>query len=260
MKKTIQRFFYAWIFLTRLPAPPLPKATEKDWGRISPYFTLIGFIIGGILFAFSVLFKKLDVPVLFSSLCLVLLWILITGNLHMDGLMDTFDGVGCTKEERKIEAMKDSRIGAFGATAGIFVILFKLVTLTTVLLNSLYFVIFLTPSLARLVSVYSLSFLDSNHNKGVSSSLLLNGVKKPQDFIFNLFTFIVIFFLTIYFYHLPSAICLSIIILISFFICLICSYALSKHFKGHSGDTYGALIELSEVTVLVLAVFLRTNF
>lgn len=257
MKKILQRFFYAWIFLTRFPAPPLPKATEKDWGRITPYFTLIGFIIGGILFAFAILFKRLDLPILFSSLCLVFLWILITGNLHLDGLMDTFDGIGCTKEERKIEAMKDSRVGAFGVTAGIFIILFKLVALTTILFNNLYFVILFTPLIARLVSVYSLSFLDGSYAKGLSSSLLLNGVKKPQDFIFNLLTFVAIFIFVVFVSHFPFF--YIVLFLLSFLCSIVISHALHRHFKGHNGDTYGALIELSEVTILTLAVFLRVH-
>ena len=132
MLKILHRFFYAWIFLTKLPAVPLPKATKEDWGRIAPYFVLIGFILGFILYLFSKLFISLNFPVMFSALLVLLIWILITGGLHLDGLMDTFDGINCQDQERKVDAMKDSRIGAFGAIAGIFVLLFKMVCLCSV--------------------------------------------------------------------------------------------------------------------------------
>ena len=253
MIKTLHRFFYAWLFLTRLPAPPLPKATKEDWGRIAPYFTFIGFILGFILFFFANIFYKFHLPVLFSALLVLFLWTLITGGLHLDGLMDTFDGINCQDPERKVAAMKDSRIGAFGAMAGIFVILFKLVTLCTIILNKTFFILIFIPALSRLVVVYSFTFLSRNRNSGESSSLLLNGIKKPQDFILNLLVFLAIslaLFLSLPLttYHLP------LVTMASFVISLFFAHWLDKHFKGHTGDTFGASIELSEVTFLSLAV------
>ncbi len=258
MIKILHRFFYAWLFLTKLPAPPLPKAKNEDWGRIAPYFTLIGFILGFILYFFVKVFTDFKFPILFSSLLVLLIWVLITGGLHLDGLMDTFDGIGCQDSKRKMEAMKDSRIGAFGATAGIFVILFKLIALCTILLNKFFFVIVISLALSRLLAVYSFTFLSKNKDSGISSSLLLSGIKKPEDLLVNLVFFIVISFLFISFGHLKFF--YFFFILICFFLCLLWTYWLNNHFKGHTGDTFGALIELSEVTVLSLGVVLKGWF
>ena len=258
MIKILHRFFYAWLFLTRLPAPPLPKATKEDWGRIAPYFTLIGFILGFILYFFGTVFINFKFPVLFSSLLVLLIWILITGGLHMDGLMDTFDGIGCQDKSRKLEAMKDSRIGAFGAIGGIFIILFKLITLCTILLNKLLFIIVISLVLSRFLTVYSFTFLSKNKDSGVSSSLLLSGIKKPEDLLVNLVFFIIVSFLFISFSHLKFF--YFFFILICFFLCLFWTYWLDNHFKGHTGDTFGALIELSETTILGLAVILKQYF
>ena len=255
MVKVLHRFFYAWLFLTKLPAPPLPKATKEDWGRIAPYFTLIGFILGFILYFFSKVLISYKIPFMFSALLVLLGWILLTGGLHMDGLMDTFDGIGCQDKNRKTEAMKDSRVGAFGAMGGIFVILFKLVTLCTILLNKLFFVIVISLALSRFLAVYSFTFLSKNKDSGVSSSLLLSGIKKPEDLLVNLVFFIVISFLFISFGHLKFY--YFFFILICFFLCLFWTHWLNNHFKGHTGDTFGALIELSEVTVLSLGVILK---
>lgn len=256
MIKILHRFFYAWLFLTRLPAPPLPKATREDWGRIAPYFTLIGFILGFILFFFANTFYKFHLPVLFSALLILLLWNLITGGLHLDGLMDTFDGINCQDPERKVAAMKDSRVGAFGAMAGIFVILFKLITLCTIVLNKMSWVLIFIPALGRLVAVYSFTFLSRNKHSGESSSLLLSGIKKPHDFILNVVVFLIVSFvvvLSLPLTHYP----LLLILLTSFVISLFFAHWLDKHFKGHTGDTFGALIELSEVTVLSLVVVFK---
>lgn len=257
MIKLLHRFFYAWIFLTKFPAPPLPKATKEDWGRIAPYFVLIGFILGGILLFFTKVFIHLKLPVLFSALLILLIWNLITGCLHLDGLMDTFDGINCQDPARKVEAMKDSRIGAFGAIAGIFVILFKLVTLCTLLVNKMFFVILLSLALSRLIAVYALSFLSINHKAGVSSSMFTAGIKKPQDFIINLITFIFMLFVLAFFQFPIFNFQFSIFLLLCFFASILWSHWLDNHFKGHTGDTFGALIELSEVTVLSLGVIFK---
>ena len=51
---------------------------------------------------------------------------LLTGGLHADGLMDTSDGLFSGRErERKLEIMKDSRVGSFGVVAFVFVTLLK---------------------------------------------------------------------------------------------------------------------------------------
>ena len=255
MIRILHRFFFAWIFLTKLPAPPLPKATNEDWGRIAPYFVLISSILGFILYFFAKLFIYLKFPLIFSSLLVLLISYLQTGCLHLDGLMDTFDGINCQDENRKVEAMKDSRIGAFGAMAGIFVILFKLVALCTILTNKLFFVIPLSLAISRLITVYSFTFLNQNQKSGVSSSLLLSGIKKPADFLINVLSFTVIFLSCAFFFHfnLFSILYFS----FSIFLSLIWSHWLDRHFKGHTGDTFGALIELSEVTTLSLGVILK---
>ena len=258
MLKILHRFFYAWIFLTKLSAPPLPKATKEDWGRIAPYFTFIGFVIGFILYFSAKIFLYFKLPVIFSALLLLLFWNLITGCLHLDGLMDTFDGINCQDQERKVDAMKDSRIGAFGAIAGIFVILFKLIALCTILINKLFFIIIFSLPLARLIAVYALSFLSINNKAGISSSMFTAGIKKPQDFMINLLTFVVVFFTVSPALQLSSSpVHILMFLIVSCLLSALWAHWLDNHFKGHTGDTYGALIELSETTILCLGVILK---
>lgn len=251
MIRLIQRFFYCLIFLTKLPCVPLPKASKEDWGRITPYFVLVGYIIGFILFFLSKLFVQYKLPIMFSALLIVFLWELITGGLHLDGLMDTFDGISCTNPERKIEAMKDSRVGAFGAMAGIFGILFKLVTLCTILTNKMFFVILIAPAFGRFMAVYALSFLGKNKSQGISSSLFVAGIKRPGDFLINL----IVLILPIFFIFNGCWFVLGLSLACS----LIVSFWLNGHFKGHSGDTFGALVEMSEIIILCFFVIFKAS-
>lgn len=255
MIRTVQRFFYCWIFLTKLPCLPLPKATKEDWGRIAPYFVLVGYLLGLILFSLSKLFITIKLPIMFSALLITFLWEFMTGGLHLDGLMDTFDGISCTNPGRKVEAMKDSRVGAFGAMAGIFGVLFKLVTICTILTNKMFFVILIAPAFGRLMAIYAISFSGKNKDSGASSSLLLAGIKKPQDFLVNLIVFVIP--LILWSYGLIVSSIYGLIILGSLFFSILFAGWLNSHFKGHSGDTFGALVEMSEIIVLSLFVALK---
>ena len=85
----------------------------------------MGLIIGLIL---AILYGVLSpfIPIMPLMLIIVVAEFLITGGLHADGLMDTSDGLFSGRErERKLEIMKDSRIGSFGVVAFVFVTLLK---------------------------------------------------------------------------------------------------------------------------------------
>ena len=125
-------------------------------------------------------------------------------------------------------------------------------------MNKLFFIIVIALALSRLIVVYSFTFLNRNKDSGVSSSLLLAGIKKPEDLLVNILTFA--FFLIVCWAGLilPLHFYIIMFILIAFFICLLWAHWLENHFKGHSGDTFGALIELSEVTILSLGVILKS--
>lgn len=69
-------------------------------------------------------------PVLTRSALVVVGWIAITGGLHLDGAMDTADGLAVQDPQRRLQVMADSATGAFGAMAAIAIILLKTAALT----------------------------------------------------------------------------------------------------------------------------------
>ncbi|MFN6340536.1 MAG: adenosylcobinamide-GDP ribazoletransferase [Cyanobacteriota bacterium] len=115
----------AWIFYSVLPPwPGVPPRFE----RIARFAPWVGLVIGGLQ---ALLWWALEghAPPL-AQVCVVLAaGLLLTGGLHMDGAMDTADGLAAG--ERMLEAMRDSRVGASGAQALALVLLLKAAALAT---------------------------------------------------------------------------------------------------------------------------------
>jgi adenosylcobinamide-GDP ribazoletransferase len=104
-------------FLTRLPTPAL-VGFQADWiNRSARYFPVAGQLVGLMSGAIWVLADRFWSGLPAAALA-VAAGVLITGGFHEDGLADTADGLGGGQDRgRRLEIMKDSRIGAFGALA-----------------------------------------------------------------------------------------------------------------------------------------------
>ncbi len=107
----------ALMLLTRLPSGG--RAREgTDWARAGRLFPLVGALIGAIAGAAYWLAEGLGLPPLVSALLAIGLGIWVTGALHEDGLADLADGFGGGRgRDRKLQIMRDSRIGSYGVLA-----------------------------------------------------------------------------------------------------------------------------------------------
>ncbi|MEO0389696.1 MAG: adenosylcobinamide-GDP ribazoletransferase [Pseudomonadota bacterium] len=108
----------ALVLLTRLPVPALPDHAFEHGARAVWAYPLVGLVVGGIVCLIGFVATTLGLPPLIvAGLCLATL-VLITGAMHEDGLADTADGLwGGHTVARRLEIMKDSRIGAYGVLA-----------------------------------------------------------------------------------------------------------------------------------------------
>ena len=123
-------FLCAVQFLTRLPTPAL-TGFEPDWiSRSARYFPLVGLLVGGICAAVFWGASQLWTGAL-PALLAIGVGVLVTGAFHEDGLADTCDGLGGGTSERRLEIMKDSRIGTYGALGLGFVLSTKAAALAT---------------------------------------------------------------------------------------------------------------------------------
>ena len=147
-------FLLAIQFLTRLPLPAVRITGPQAMARSMSYFSLTGLLIGGGMAGVYIL-VSMWLSATAASLSAVVFLIWLTGNLHTDGLMDTADGLLSGKDRPgMLGVMKDSRVGAHGATAGILAILARVILLaelpTTLILPALI----LIPALGRWSQVF----------------------------------------------------------------------------------------------------------
>ncbi len=117
------RLFAALQFLTTIAVPRVKR--ESDFGTSIAYFPVVGFILGLILAGTWWVLNLIVTPAISGALVIVLL-VLLTGAMHLDGLADTVDGLGGghTVEER-LAIMKDSRVGTFGVLALVLALVLK---------------------------------------------------------------------------------------------------------------------------------------
>jgi adenosylcobinamide-GDP ribazoletransferase len=108
--------------LTVVPMPTV-EATPRALARSAAFFPLVGAVLGLVVGAIGWLAEPLLPRGPAVGLQLIAL-VLLTGGLHLDGLMDTADGVfGGRTRERRLEIMRDSRVGAFGVLAAALALL-----------------------------------------------------------------------------------------------------------------------------------------
>lgn len=109
----MKSFYFALQHLTRIK---IYKGgfDELAFGRSPVFFPAVGLLLGLLLWLAKLLFD-LVFPGPLAAALLVVTMAALTGGVHLDGFMDTLDGVlSGRSRERKLEIMRDSRVGAFG--------------------------------------------------------------------------------------------------------------------------------------------------
>jgi adenosylcobinamide-GDP ribazoletransferase len=252
MKKELHIFFTALMFYTRIPCPKNIDHNPDYLNKASRYFPLIGWIVGGISFAFycigTVLFTN-EIAVILA----MIIGILTTGAFHEDGFADVCDGFGGGWTKEKILLiMKDSAIGAYGAIGVVLLFLLKFIALSELVRSSIitnhYSLITIlllfvsTHSISRLAAI-SIVFTHEYSREDASSK------SKPiaQNFTWKEVA-------GAFFFGLLPLVILSffrwqlILVLVPIFIA---RYFLARYFQkwidGYTGDCLGATQQVCEV-------------
>ncbi len=228
---------------------PLPDRWTGEWQRIARWSPVVGLTIGAILGLLSIALQLSNFPRLTSSAIITTAWVGITGGLHLDGAMDTADGLAVTDNSRRLEVMKDSATGAYGAIAAVIIILLKTVALSETTLP-LCLVLMLAASWARWGQVAAIAFYPYLRETGTGAFHKEN-LRLPQDLLLGL-VFILLFDSAVWWLeYLPLWQVIS-INSASCAIALLTGYYFYWQLKGHTGDTYGAVVEWTEVFILCL--------
>jgi adenosylcobinamide-GDP ribazoletransferase len=253
----------AFQFLTRLPIPVQIDYTERVFQRSSMFYPLVGFVIGLLLLLAGAGLSHV-LPTMPASILLLAIWVILTGGLHLDGLMDTADGILSHRpREQMLEIMKDSRVGAMGVIVCVLHLLLKFSFLYTMLdanqageQGNLLVLLAIVPIWSRWFMVAAIRMWPyARPNSGLGS--LFSGVNSKHVTISLLVALLTttLCICTTNTTSLPSwCIVLGFVAITMLVGSGIAAYISSK-LGGLTGDTYGALNELLE-SVLLLAVII----
>lgn len=136
-------------FLTTIPVRVNETLQPGDLGRAAAWFPLVGAAIGGVLAGAHWLFVLIFPPAV-AAVLLVVLWAGLTGGLHLDGLADCCDGMlASTSRERRLEIMRDPRLGTFGGTGLVLQLLLKVSLVSALAADHAVWALLFAPALAR---------------------------------------------------------------------------------------------------------------
>jgi len=149
------RFWIAWRLLTIFPSPSGREYRAEDFGKSMRCFPVVGLLLGLVLFGLDRLLGLFLPPILIDVLLIVAL-VIMTGALHVDGFIDTCDGLSVKSSiSDKLRVMRDSRVGAFGIAGGACLILAKFAALVVLPEGIRASALILMPVLSRWGMVYA---------------------------------------------------------------------------------------------------------
>ena len=234
------------MFYTILPAPLWSKPRFK---RIARFASLIGVFLGLIQAGFWLFLAQLGWSKEPLALLTIGIGIWLTGGLHLDGLMDTADGLAAGKEKCS-EAMRDSRVGSMGVQALTIVLLIQLAALLR--LGSLSpLAMPIAMFWGRCSPLWAIDKFPYLHKEN-STSFHSKHWKEWKEFkpsaLILFITFLCLQFTPI---NLISRLSLSLGILLGYFPAYLVPKLLGRKLGGHSGDSYGASVVLVETLMLL---------
>jgi adenosylcobinamide-GDP ribazoletransferase len=234
-------FFAAFQFLTILPWPKRAERSADEIGKAAVFFPLVGLVLGAILVLIDYALK-IFFPAALLSVTLVALLAWLSRGFHLDGLADTFDGLGAGGgRERMLKIMDDPRTGVFGVLAVVLVILFKIRSIE-ILDDDRWRALLIAPLMGRW-AMGLLAYRATAAKEGLGS-LFIAGVQGRHVFVATLIAFVLAAA-----FSGVAGIC--IMLWIGLFVTA-CKYFFHRRLGGVTGDTFGAVEELSETSALLL--------
>jgi len=242
-------------FFTRIPINYEVNIKEDSFSRGIAYFPIVGLVIGGLV-ALAFWGTSTLLPGSIAIVIAVLVNVLLTGALHVDGLADTCDGIFSARSmDRMLEIMKDSRIGTNGTVAIFFDLVLKIALLNQINTSlgskkSIMVIISMTVVAKMMLSL--LIYLSTENSKGSGlGSLFLSKISCTAIFtaigLGSIITFLALGKVSI------------VIILMNVLLVFLYKSFILKRLDVITGDTMGALNEICEVFTLLVFVILERN-
>lgn len=236
-------------FLTRIPLPINVPMDDKTLRQSLFFFPWLGVFIGAILYLGMHIFRPY-LPKEMMGFLILLLWMVVVGGIHLDGVADTWDGFfSHTPKEKTLEIMKDSRLGTFGGVGLILLLLGKYVGISHH--PGDFFSWILVTGGARLANLFALTFCKNARPGGMGDMFART---QPKPFVL---TTTAIFFLMTCFLGVRTKSFLPLLILLAQGVTVgWIAFISYKKIDGLTGDVYGLNVETAELVGLFVAALL----
>jgi len=238
----IRALLVALGFLTRVPVPSGVFDDTRATHQSLAWYSTVGGVIGVVLWLLAQLLHAW--PPLLSAAVILIVWIGITGALHLDGLADSADawigGIG--SRERTLEIMKDPRCGPAGVVALVAVLLLKFAALASAPASG-GIALLLAPVLAR--AALTLAFVTTPYARTQGLGSALRDAPRSASWLGIAAAAVVALCFGVR--GLVASIAAAVVFALWRRTCM-------RRLGGFTGDTCGALAEIIEAVVLVAVV------
>ena len=245
VRTELRAFAAAVTLLTRVPLGNRVVVAESDIARSLAWLPLVGVGLGGaVALAARGLSGRLDVwP---AAVLIVAAWALATGAIHLDGLADSADAMGARDRVRRLEVMRDPRLGSFGVLALVFVVVLKIALVAAVLARGHNLWLLAIPAVARAAASALSAGLPYAREQGTGAALISAG-SRLERLAVALATGIVVALACA---RMRGLLAIAAAALVA----VIVGRLAQRRIGGITGDILGATIELAECAALLALV------
>ena len=242
----LQSFALAIRFLTVIPLPfshVNGAAFERTFRRSVAFYPLVGAMVGAVIVSAAMLLST--APQALRAVAVVAVWVVITGALHLDGLADVADAAGSAKSVAdRQEILHDVQTGVYGIVAVVLLLFFKAAALISAQPTWGWI---LVPVVARSLLVWPMYALPNTPNSKLGQmgkpgfgsclvAMLWLGGFCGAVVAFELLPMVLV--LRLVFAVIATQVALALL--------------LKQRLGGLGGDSYGALIEVTEIVGLMV--------
>lgn len=236
-------FLLALQFLTAIPVRVSGEVTPRMMGRAMAWFPVVGLMLGAILALADLALQAIFPPTMAAALLLVV-WVALTGALHLDGFLDCCDGLLVAKSpEKRLEILRDTRVGAFAVVGAVCLLLLKFTALLELPVGGRSSVLLVTPVLTRAVMVYAARAYPYARTGPGLGQLFRDGLTWREVALATVVA-VAVAWLALGLTGLALALCVWLLTVGA-------AWLVQRRIPGLTGDVYGAINELTEVGALL---------
>lgn len=239
-------------FMTRYPIPVQVDFTAAHFVRGMKWMPLVGLLAAlpaaaGFLLADRFLGREV------AAIVAVMLLILITGGLHLDGIADTADGLfSYRSRERMLEIMRDSTLGANGVIAIVLTVLLKYILIGQIPEDGAMLAVLVTPVLGRTALTWHSAVAGyAREERGIGDYVNQTGLPQALDATLLSLVLVIGVLLLSSLSPWQIAVAASILHVPPILLATLFAVYLQRRLGGITGDTIGATIELAEITTFL---------